>query len=201
MTKTGTTRPNIILIMTDQQRFDTVGAWGNDHMITPNIDRLAREGISFTQSFCPGATCVASRAAIFTGMYPHTTGVYSFQNWSNHRCWVQDLADAGYHCANIGKMHFSPRDVPGGFHDRIVVENPTNKTHAGGGADDDWGKYMTLHGVTRPNDRNQTDPDWLSKYQGVVWHEEERFHSDVFIGNSAVRWIETNQSSKPQTHH
>ncbi|HAA73571.1 TPA: arylsulfatase [Candidatus Latescibacteria bacterium] len=190
-------QPNIILIITDQQRFDTVGGWGYDHVITPNIDKLAQNGISFTQSYCPGATCVASRAAIFTGMYPHNTGVYSFQNWQNHRCWVQDLADAGYHCANIGKMHFTPRDIPGGFHDRIVVENPTNKTHASGNADDDWGKYMTLHGVTRPNDRNQTDPDWLQKYQGVVWHEEEQYHSDVFIGNSAVRWIETNQSQKP----
>ena len=185
------------MIITDQQRFDTIGAWGQDHMITPNMDRIAQNGVSFTQSYCPGATCVASRAAIFTGMYPHTTGVYSFQNWENHHCWVQDLADAGYHCANIGKMHFTPRDIDGGFHDRIVVENPTNKTHAIGGVDDDWGKYMTLHGVTRPNDRNQSDPDWLSKYQGVVWHEEERFHSDVFIGNSTVRWVETNQSQKP----
>jgi arylsulfatase A-like enzyme len=190
-------QPNIILIMTDQQRWDTVGAWGYDQMLTPNVDRLVQEGISFRQAYCPGATCVASRAAIFTGMYPHTTGVYSFQNWQTHRCWVQDLADAGYHCANIGKMHFTPRDISGGFHDRIIVENPTNKTHAMGGVDDDWGKYMTLHGITRPNDRNQTDSDWLRKYQGIVWHEEERFHSDVFIGNSAVRWIETNQSQKP----
>ena len=99
-------RPHIMLIMTDQQRFDTVGAWGNDHMITPNMDRLAREGISFRQAFCPGATCVASRVAIFTGMYPHTTGVYSFDPWGNHWNWVDDLADNGYFCVNIGKMHF-----------------------------------------------------------------------------------------------
>jgi arylsulfatase len=57
-------RPNIILIMTDQQRFDTLAAWGYDHMITPHMDRIVREGLSFRQAYCPGATCIASRAAI-----------------------------------------------------------------------------------------------------------------------------------------
>jgi arylsulfatase len=190
-------RPHIILIMTDQQRFDTIGAWGNDHMITPNMDRLAREGISFRQAYCPGATCVASRAAIFTGMYPHTTGVYSFDHWGNHRNWVEDLADNGYFCANIGKMHFTPRDIPGGFHERVIVENPTNTTHDNGNADDDWGRFLSLNGQVRPNHRQDTDPDWMSKYQGVPWHLEEKYHSDVFIGDSAVSWIRDHNGNKP----
>ena len=46
-------RPNIILIMTDQQRFDTIGAWGFDFMTTPAQDRLVREGLSFRNAFCP----------------------------------------------------------------------------------------------------------------------------------------------------
>ena len=190
-------RPNIVLIMTDQQRFDTVGAWGNDHMITPNMDRLAREGMSFRQAYCPGATCVASRAAIFTGMYPHTTGVYSFDHWGNHRNWVQDLADNGYFCANIGKMHFTPRDIPGGFHERVIVENPTNTSHDNGNADDDWGRFLGLNGQVRPNHRQNTDPDWMSKFQGVPWHLEEKYHSDVFIGDSAVAWIRDHQGKRP----
>ncbi|MBM3265500.1 MAG: sulfatase-like hydrolase/transferase, partial [candidate division Zixibacteria bacterium] len=74
-------RPNIILIMTDQQRFDTLQSWGYPYMVTPAMDRIAQEGVSFRQAYCPGATCIASRAAIFTGMYPHNTGVYSFQTW------------------------------------------------------------------------------------------------------------------------
>jgi arylsulfatase len=190
-------KPHIILLMTDQQRFDTVRAWGHTHMITPHMDRLASESLNFRQAYCPGATCVASRAAIFTGMYPHTTGVYSFDHWGDHRNWVQDLADNGYWCVNMGKMHFTPRDMAGGFHERVIVENPTNKTHANGGSDDDWGRYMTFYGVKRPNDRNQGDPDWLKKCQGVVWHEEERFHSDVFIGDSAVSWIDNYCGDKP----
>ena len=192
-----TARPNIILIMTDQQRFDTIGAWGCDYMITPNLDRLVGEGISFRQAFCPGATCISSRAAIFTGMYPHTTGVYSFNPWAAHRNWVQDLAEGGYWCVNIGKMHFSPRDVDGGFHERVIVENPTNKTLDNGGADDDWGRFLSLHGLQRPNDRNKTDPQWKQKYQGVPWHLEERFHSDVFIGDTALSWIRNHKGERP----
>ena len=68
-------KPNIVFVITDQQRADTIAAWGHDHMVTPNMDRLAAQGVSFTNAFCPGATCMASRAAIFTGMYPHNTGV------------------------------------------------------------------------------------------------------------------------------
>ncbi len=132
---------------------------------------------------------MASRAAIFTGMYPHNTGVYSFDHWADHRNWVQDLNDAGYHCVNMGKMHFSPRDVSGGFHERVIVENPTSKHLDLGGADDDWGRFLRIHDQQRPNDRNKTDPAWLEKYQGVPWHLEERFHSDVFIGDSALSWI------------
>lgn len=190
-------QPNIILIMTDQQRFDTIGAWGYDHMITPAMDRLAAEGLSFRSAYCPGATCVASRAATFTGMYPHNTGAYSFDQWGAHRNWVQDLNEGGYHCVNVGKMHFAPRDVAGGFHERVVVENPTNKTLDSGGADDDWGRFMRIHGVQRPNDRNKTDPDWLSKYQGVPWHLDEKFHSDVFIGDSALAWIRDYRGKQP----
>jgi arylsulfatase len=197
MTEITRQRPNIILIMTDQQRFDTVGAWGYDHMVTPNLDRLAEVGLSFRQAYAPGATCIASRAAMFTGMWPHTTGVYSFDQWAAHRNWVQDLSEAGYWCVNIGKMHFSPRDVPGGFHDRVIVENPTNLTLANGGADDDWGKWLGMHDVERPNARNQSDPEWLAKHQGVPWEEDEDLHSDVFIGNAAVAWADRHRGDRP----
>lgn len=182
-------RPNIILIMTDQQRADTIGAHGYDYMTTPHLDRLALRGMSFRQAFCGGATCVASRSAIFTGMYAHNSGVYSFDDWSHHRSWVQDLADGGYHCVNIGKMHVSPRDERIGFQERVVVENPTSDFARQGVADDEWGKHLSMHGRKRPFDRHKSDPDWHSKYQGVPWEMEEQLHSDVFIGDCALAWL------------
>jgi len=190
-------RPNVVVFITDQQRADSMGAWGHNHAITPHIDRLVEQGISFTQAYCAGATCMASRAAIFTGMYPHNTGVYSFHDWSQHRNWVHDLNEAGYWCASVGKMHLESRGTDDGFHERIKVENPTNLQRKSGGADDDWGRFLAHHGIERPNHRNQVDPAWMQKYQGVPWHLEERFHSDVFIGDAAVGWIESWRGDRP----
>ena len=190
-------RPHIILIMTDQQRVDTIGAWESAHMTTPHMDRLAAEGLSFRRAYCPGATCMASRAAIFTGMYPHNTGVYAFDAWSHHRNWVEDLSDAGYWCVNIGKMHLGPIRAEGGFHERIIVENPNNGSLFNGGDDDDWGRFLTLNGAARPYDRHRTDPQWREKLQGAVWELEERLHSDVYIGDMAASWIGAHCGDRP----
>ena len=107
--------PDIVLIITDQQRYDTIAALGASHMDTPNIDRLARNGVSFTQCHVTAPSCVPCRASLFTGYYPHTNGVLANgQPWS--RTWVSDLAAVGYHCVNIGKMHTIPYDAKAGFH-------------------------------------------------------------------------------------
>tara|TARA_R100000027_G_scaffold61554_5_gene53036 strand:- start:53018 stop:54496 length:1479 start_codon:yes stop_codon:yes gene_type:complete len=194
--------PNIVLIMTDQQRWDTIRAWGHSWMHTPNMDRLARNGVSFRSAYVPAATCVASRAAMFTGMFAHNTGAYSFNNWSHHRNWVQDLSDAGYWCVNIGKMHFQPHFDAPGFDERIVVENPTSPPFICNPSepDDAWGHYLNSHGAKRPLFRNRTDPDWTSKIQAVPWHLDEHLHSDVFIGNSAVGWIKNQRYQEKRKH-
>ena len=68
-------RPNILVIMTDQQRMDTVSAYGlNDLCRTPNIDRLADRGVLFTHAFTPTAICSPARASFYTGLYPHKNG-------------------------------------------------------------------------------------------------------------------------------
>ena len=115
-------RPNIIFIITDQQRYDTIHALGFPYMDTPNLDRLAAEGVSFTHCHVTAPLCVPSRASLFTGLYPHTTGVLTNVDQWQHS-WVERLADSGYHCVNIGKMHAMPYDGRLGFHERYVVEN------------------------------------------------------------------------------
>lgn len=155
-------------------------------MHTPAMDRLAATGTSFRQAFAPGATCVASRAAIFTGRFAPQSGVYSFMHWAHHPNWVQDLAAAGYHCASIGKMHFMPIHADGGFHERVIVENPADRP---GERDDDWGLHLATHGQQRPLNRSLSDPDWFTKFQGIVWPLEEELHPDVFVGEKAVQWL------------
>jgi arylsulfatase len=115
-------KPNIILIMTDQQRYDSIAALGFPYAITPNIDALVEKGVALTNCHITAPSCVPSRASLFTGYYPHTTGVLANgQKWQH--TWVEQLRDVGYHCVNVGKMHTIPYDSDSGFHERYVVEN------------------------------------------------------------------------------
>ena len=67
-------QPNVLVIMTDQQRYDTIGAHGNSLIQTPALDRLVRGGTSFTSAYCASPVCVASRCSFVLGEYPHMTG-------------------------------------------------------------------------------------------------------------------------------
>jgi len=190
-------QPNVILIMTDQQRSDTVNALGAHYMITPNIDQLVKKGRAYTHAFSPGATCVTSRAALFTGLYPHNTGVYSFDNWSHQRSWVEDLSENGYHCVNIGKMHIMPIFENIGFHERKIVENKTENFEAQGMHEDDWGWWLRMHGEKRDLLRHETDPLWGEKKNCITWDKDEKLHSDIHTGNLAVEWINSWNPKKP----
>src|SRR5262249_62435902 len=70
-------RPDILFIMTDQQRFDTIAALGNSHIYTPNMDRLVQRGITFSNAYATCPVCVAARYTIRTGCEPATTRVFS----------------------------------------------------------------------------------------------------------------------------
>ncbi|MBN1249457.1 MAG: sulfatase-like hydrolase/transferase, partial [Anaerolineae bacterium] len=70
-------RPNILYIMTDQQRFDTIAALGNAGIYTPNLDRLTRRGLTFTNAYSTCPVCVPARYTIRTGCEPPTTRVFT----------------------------------------------------------------------------------------------------------------------------
>lgn len=103
------TRPNILWICSDQQRFDTIGALGNTRIRTPHIDRLVASGVAFTQAYCQSPVCTPSRASFLTGRYPRTTRCR--QNGQtippDERLLPRILADAGYACGLSGKLHLS----------------------------------------------------------------------------------------------
>ena len=71
----GNTRPNIIFIITDQQRYDTIAGLGFDFVKTPHLDRLIQEGVAFSDCHVTAASCAPARASLFKGYYPHTTGI------------------------------------------------------------------------------------------------------------------------------
>lgn len=195
-------RPNIILVMTDQQRADTIGALGAPWMHTPVMDRLAREGAAFTECFVTSPVCVGSRASLFTGVYPHGCGVFTnFHPWQPN--WVRWLADSGYHCVNIGKMHINPYDAMGGFHQRFVVENkdrPLFLDEHDRAFYDEWDKALHARRLVKPSryTRHEADPEGYRNALGAFeWHLDEDMHSDFFIGDHACWWLEERKSTNP----
>ena len=108
-------RPNVLFILTDDQRWDALSLAGNRHLKTPNIDRIGREGVYFRNAFCTTALCSPSRASILSGLYAHRHGV--IDNFTEYpegvRSFPMVLQGEGYDTAYIGKWHMGEdNDMP-----------------------------------------------------------------------------------------
>jgi arylsulfatase A-like enzyme len=161
-------QPNILWICTDQQRFDTLGCYGNPWVHTPNLDRLAAGGTLFERAFCQNPLCTPSRASFLTGRYPRTTRArQNGQSIPADEVLVTKLlANAGYSCGLAGKLHLSacaPTACPDREH-RI----------------DDG--YSTFHWSHHP------DGDWPSaEYNQWLRAQGVRFERKPFRGSSYVQ--------------
>jgi N-acetylglucosamine-6-sulfatase len=101
-------RPNIIFILTDDHRWDCMGVMGHPFLQTPNMDRLAAEGVLFENAFVTTSLCSPSRASFLTGQYASVHGVQNnFSRWDEEQniTFLQHLKGAGYNTAFIGKWH------------------------------------------------------------------------------------------------
>ena len=190
-------RPNIVFILTDQQRIDTIAANGYDHMITPNLDALVAKGAVFENMYVTAPSCAPSRASLFSGTYPHTNGVFrNDEPWSY--CWVSELADAGYRCVNVGKMHTMPIEGAFGFHERHVVENKDRDHPNLPFYLDNWDKAIHARGAYKPSRVTYSErPDYDEKLGAFVWDQDEDLHPDVFVGETACWWLERYPGTEP----
>ena len=118
---TSTQRPNIILIMSDDHAKNAISCYNNRLLETPNIDRLANEGIRFDNAFVVNALCAPSRATMLTGKYSHTNGLRDNRDVFNpeQMTFPKRLQKAGYYTAVAGKWHLKSR--PQGFDDWKIL--------------------------------------------------------------------------------
>lgn len=117
-------RPNVIVVLTDQQRWDTVGAYGNPMAVTPALDAVAERGTMFERTVSNQPVCGPARACLQTGQYATTHGVYrnSVPLSNGDHLLARRFADAGYETAYIGKWHLAdtqadpvPADARAGY--------------------------------------------------------------------------------------
>ncbi|MEZ6058420.1 MAG: sulfatase-like hydrolase/transferase [Planctomycetaceae bacterium] len=189
-------QPNIIFIITDQQRFDTIHALGFDYMETPTFDRLVHEGVTFTNCHVTAASCAPSRASLFTGYYPHTTGTLKNADLWRHS-WVEAIAEVGYRCVNVGKMHSYPYHTPLGFHERYVVENKDRYLEERYYFDE-WDKALAARGlVKQQREQYRQRDDYRSALGAFDWELPEELHSDMFVGEMAKWWLKSYPVRQP----
>ena len=154
-------KPNILIVMTDHQRADT--ALPGHPSITPNLDRLAQEGVTFSETYCPSPHCCPSRATFFSGLHPSGHGIWN--NICNRQAlstglnegvqlFGADLAEAGYNLHYTGKWHVSVEESPkdSGWHEHFVS-----------------GTKGTLHGVRWDHYRELAQqPDATERGEGEI---------------------------------
>lgn len=108
-------KKRVVLIMTDTTRKDMLGCYGDDRMKTPNLDKLAQQGIKYENAYTCQPVCAPARSSIFTGTYPHTNGAVtnSIAMGDNVKTVGQRLSDKNIHCAYVGKWHLDGGDYFG----------------------------------------------------------------------------------------
>lgn len=131
-------RPNVIFIMTDDQRWDAMSCAGNRVLQTPNMDRLAQGGVRFAHAFATNPLCSPSRGTIVSGLYSHAHGVTTNAGASHHlrpdvATYPELQRKAGYYTAMVGKWHIAstPRGFDhwcilpgqGAYHDPVLIAN------------------------------------------------------------------------------
>ena len=199
--------PNILLIMSDQQRWDYLGCYGADFVATPNLDRLAARGMRFENAFTNAPVCAPSRIGLATGLHPARIGCLDNSCFlpPHLPTYTQRLRDGGYRVGCVGKLDLAkPDGYNGRYGDRPRVygwgfthpEEVEGKMHAG------LGDPQRPHGPYTHylRERGRLQAFW-EDYQARakagwvrgVSHDSvlpsEDFH-DVYIGRRAARWID-----------
>ena len=205
-------KPNILLITSDQQHWDTIGAFNNE-IHTPNLDRLVKEGTTFSRAYCPNPTCTPSRSSIITGTYPSQHGAWTLGTklLENQHVVGEDFKDAGYQTALVGKAHFQPlvstenypsiesypimqdldywREFNGPFYGFDHVElarNHTNEAHAG----QHYALWMEAKGCLNWRDYFLPPTGTMDASISHKWPIPEEYHYDTWIAERTNALLE-----------
>ncbi len=185
--------PNILFVMTDQQRSDTIRALGNREIRTPVLDSLVQSGTAFTSCYTPSPVCVAARSATVTGTPPHLNGCTSNNESPLHlKSIMQVLGEAGYQTHGIGKMHFNPQvDAMWGFESRAISEEGARL----GGGRNDFHAYLSENGYS-----HVLDPQGLRSEMYYIPQPSQlpaEHHHSTWVADRAIDFIRGRSRDRP----
>ena len=157
-------KPNIIVFIADDVSWDDIGVYGNDQVVTPNIDNLAKNGLIFNNAYLTTSSCSPSRNSILTGRYPHNTGAAELHTEPplDMTSFPEILKDKGYYTLQAGKFHMGEY-AKRGFH-----EVHDNKQINGLGGEDYWVEGLKKRPESKPFFM------WFASYDAHrIWGDNE----------------------------
>jgi choline-sulfatase len=190
-------KPNVWLIMTDQQRWDTLGCYGNPTIETANLDYFAANGTVFENGYSCTPSCIPARASLLTGQDPWNVGILGMGAGQGgaqllENTLPESLANAGYHTQCVGKMHVHPQRSLQGFHGTMLDESSrVQDPHF----ESDYVKWFNRN---RPADvdRQAHGIDWNS-WMARPWHLPEYLHPTAWTAAESIRFLERRDPTKP----
>ncbi|MGC9347232.1 MAG: sulfatase family protein [Anaerolineae bacterium] len=166
-----THRPNILLITTDTQRWDTLRCMGAPHAISPNLDHLAGEGVLFEQAHSSCPVCMPTRCSLMTGVHTHVHGCIEngFDRLYHLPVITDFLKEAGYHTAMVGKSHFG--EVPETFDVQRLTLGEKRAD-----VDDEYARFVRDRGYPRSTNHPNPVPEdlFMDAYLATTAIEEMR---------------------------
>jgi len=189
-----TAQPNILFLMTDQQRGDCLGCDGNSVIKTPNLDRLAHQGALFTKAYSGVPSCTPARSGILTGLSPWHHGMLGYGRVAHSYPVEMPLAlrNSGYQTLGIGKMHWYPQRHLHGFHKTILDESGRAETQ---GFESDYRAWFRKN-APEGMEYNCTGIGW-NDYRARVYVPPEDLHPTYWTAQVAVDFIESYSKPEP----
>ena len=206
-------KPNIILIYPDQHRGDTIGCVGHPAIKTPNLDRIAAEGVAFTRCATNSPLCMPARASMMNGQYINEHGVWNNAIEADRHgpSHVRNIRDAGYHTAIIGKTHLyvhqeashTSKHVQNlkdwGFEDTLELTGPLASSRL----DSPYTEYLAEKGLL--DTHRESIRTYLRGMTTRYMHPWEQApcllptedHLDSYTGRKSAEWIQNYNGDKP----
>ncbi len=185
-------RPNILLLFTDQQRYDALGCMGNPHILTPNLDRLAGQGCLYRYAYSPNPVCIPARYCLLTGQRSVVHRYYQNQGHPldpGIPTLPRILSGAGYHTEAIGKMHFQPSREHHGFaRMQLMEETPDHRQ------DDEY--LMYLRSVGYGHIRHAHGVRHLLYHQPQQSLLPEEHHGTRWVADRTIEFLRTNRNRR-----